>query len=458
MILRPLLVALLGCTCGTPDEGPALPPLAAPNMPDLVLVTLDTTRADHLGAYGYPRDTSPVFDALAERAVLFERFVVPMATTLPTHTSLLTGTWPAEHGVLANVEHGGRRFVPSPGLRTFTSWLAGLGYDTAGVVSAMPLSRATGIARGFRSWSQPRGTERPARITTNRALGWLAQAPSDRPIFLWVHYYDPHNPYAPPEDAPARFGGTPEPALDAWLDARAPDKVAYRPTGERVDLQQAVDGYDGEIRTMDGYLGQLLDALDEARGTRARVLVVAGDHGEGLNQHGEPGHGQVWTEHLHAPLLVLAPGLAPRRVPTVTAAADVLPIVLGLVDLPGEADFLAQVSGADVLAPGFQERPVLSQTSERQEMLGRRLRYARTGPRWACHFGEDIPTRLYDHLTDPHELAAVDDPATAQACRDAGMAELAVLAQRGVELGAGRTVDDLTDAERAALEELGYLE
>ena len=162
-----LLCGLLAC-------GSTEPPAALPN---LVVVTLDTTRADHLGLYGYFRDTSPRLDAFAADAVVFDRALAPMATTLATHFSLFTGTHPLVHGVLANGMGNGRRYVGSPRLRSLAARGLEVGYDTAAFVSAMALSEGTGIERGFERFDEPAGASRRyASHTTNAALRWLESA------------------------------------------------------------------------------------------------------------------------------------------------------------------------------------------------------------------------------------------------------------------------------------------
>lgn len=453
-----------GCTCASePSDAPEPatevrgPSKVTLDHPDIVLVTLDTTRADHLGAYGYFRDTSPVFDALAAQSVLFERLLVPMATTLPTHTSILTGTWPTEHGVVANIQHGGRRFQPSDALVPFTMWAADLGYRTAAFVSAAPLNKDSGIARGFEVFDDPPRIERPGNVTTDAALAWLAQAPEE-PMFLWVHYYDPHNPFAPPDGYAERFAAlNDDDVMDAWLDARQVSKVTKRPTGQVVRIRPATQAYDGEIRFMDEQLGRLLEGL-QARGRRDNtLLIVLGDHGEGMNQHEQPGHGLTWNEQLHAPWLIQAPGVAPARIPHIASAADVLPTALGMVDLPEEERFLEQVSGADVMAPGFVERAVLSQTSERQLMFDKPMTYVLTGPQGKCRWAEGEPSLFWDLTQDPFELAPVGTGPDLDACVAELQNTLAVQRLRATQLGSGKTTE-MTPEDIEALRALGYLD
>lgn len=438
----------------SPPPAPPLPsavePVPAPDpLPDLVVITLDTTRADHLGLYGYVRDTTPTLDALAKEAQVFERLVVPMATTLPTHTSLFTGTWPEEHGVLANVQHGGRKFIASDRLVPFAAWASSIGYTTAAFTSAAPLDGESGIQTGFTTFDPPRGAERRGAETVDHALTWLSAA--EGPILLWVHLYDPHNPWTPDPAHLERFKG-PDSNVDAWMAVRGFDKVAKRPSGEVVRARQAANLYDAELRTMDDAVARLLDGL-RARGRWDRTaLVVMGDHGEGLNQHGEPGHGLVWGEQLHAPLLIKAPGLPPGRSNALLSAADVLPTLLGRVDLPEEARFLSLTSGVDVLAPGFTERPVLSQTSDRQLSLGKARTYALTGRESKCVWTEGEAPVRYDLVADPHELR----PGSGATCLPEVQAEVDRQRRRGADLGAGQT-EAMSPERLRELCALGYL-
>ncbi|MBU0638788.1 MAG: sulfatase-like hydrolase/transferase [Planctomycetes bacterium] len=170
------LVILTGC--GSDEQAlpaaatpPAAPP--PPPPPNIVLISVDTLRADHLGCYGYFRDTSPNIDAFAREALFFEQAFCTMSVTLPSHVSLFTGLYPLEHGILANIEHGGVPFGWRTRVKTFAQFVSEAGYETAGFVSALPLKRDTGIAAGFEFFSQPRKMTRSAEETNQAALAWL---------------------------------------------------------------------------------------------------------------------------------------------------------------------------------------------------------------------------------------------------------------------------------------------
>lgn len=273
-------------------------PEPARRAPNLVLITMDTTRADHLGAWGYALAHTPNLDALAARGTRFVRCDTAAPITLPSHATILTGLFPPRHGVRDN-----GTFVLAPKVETLAERLAARGYDTAAVVSAVVLARRQGLDQGFRVYDDDLGTgyaqgsvvsERTAENTTAaalRALGGLKQ-----PFFLWVHYYDPHEEYRPP----SRFA-------DA---AKGPNRL-----------------YDGEISYMDDQIGELLKKLPK----ETDVLAV-GDHGEMLGEHGEATHGLLlYRAARRVPLLLAGPDVpAGKSSDCLVRTVDVTPTLLAL--------------------------------------------------------------------------------------------------------------------------------
>jgi arylsulfatase A-like enzyme/Flp pilus assembly protein TadD len=261
----------------------AHPALPAP-PPNLVLLTLDTTRADHLGAYGAVNAHTPVLDALAARGTRYARALTPAPLTLPAHCSLMTGLEPPEHGVRDN----GVAALP-PDLPTIATVLRARGYATGAFVSSRVLDRRFGIGRGFEVYDDRMAAERigehgyperDAEAVTTAALSWVSRLPPGRPFFLWVHYYDPHSPYAPPRE------------------------LADLTSGRL---------YAGEIAYMDRQIGRLLAGLPGDPGRR--VVAAVGDHGEGLGEHGEQTHGIfLYRSSLEVPLLLAGPGIPAGRV------------------------------------------------------------------------------------------------------------------------------------------------
>jgi arylsulfatase A-like enzyme len=452
---EPTLEQKMRAPTGPPPEGDRI-----------LFVTWDTVRADHVSAYGYPRPTTPTFDALAAEGLLFERFIVPQSTTLPTHVSLFTGAHPDEHGVLANSASGRRRFVAPEQLPPLAQHLHEAGYWTAAFVSSTPLKDFSGIATGFQAWSQPEGRQRPGMRTTEEALSWLEEVPEDRPFLLWVHYYDPHHPYRMP---PGYQGKVPDvDAVDVLLEERG------LLTGEQ-EMDERVKGrierYDAEIRYVDKQLADLLAALETRGFSDDTVVVVAGDHGEGLGQHDHLQHGLVWPEQTAAPLAIRAPGTAPRRVKTLTSAQDVLPTLASVADLPDEARLLAGASGRNVLdhPEGQESVPILTRTSMRQlkELKGHPAHGGGNHDMaWALHTDTEmlvyVPEgehELYDTTTDPYATKNIAGE------RPERVAELVKQiealhekhAARAAAIGAGRT-EPLDDRTIEDLEALGYVQ
>jgi choline-sulfatase len=305
-----LLPTLVGCSGGDSRR-----PSAA-ERPNVLLVTIDTLRADRVGSYGHVSASTPVIDALAARGVRFETAVVHAPLTGPSHASILTGQTPLGHGFRNN-----SGYVLAPTIRTLAEDFGQAGYRTAAFVSAFPLDRRFGFDRGFETYddrlpkgNDPRRTpyvERFADATTEAVLRWLAaQSPQESaraPWFLWTHYYDPHAPYEPPADLAARHAAAP---------------------------------YDGEIAFVDRELGRLLAALDARGDTGRTIVLVTADHGESLGEHGEGTHGIfVYDATIRVPWVMAGPRIPAGRVPaTVARSIDVLPTLLDYAGLPARTD------------------------------------------------------------------------------------------------------------------------
>jgi arylsulfatase A-like enzyme len=325
-----LLAGLAGLTTAAPAAEPA-PPMPTPRaLPfDVVLVTIDTLRRDHLPIYGYPLDTAPNLSALAHSSVVFDNAVAASVRTAPSHASMLTGLTPFGHGVLNNK---GRL---NDGVPTLAGILRGRGCRTGGFVSSVTLSRRTGLERGFEAYDDEVGAtqERSAPATLARAREWLSGIRTSEPVFLFVHFFEPHYPYSPPADCGRLFlppGATTEPSPDF------PQLHAMRARGfTRPEIEVLKARYDGEIRAADAAVGELLRLL-EARGTLdSTLLVVVADHGETLDDrvwmfdHGA----QLYEEQARVPLLVRLPAAAHGgdRVAAAVTHVDLLPTVLELL-------------------------------------------------------------------------------------------------------------------------------
>ena len=337
--------------------------------PNIVLITIDTLRADRLGAYRYFRDTSPALDALAEESIVFERCIAPMATTYPSHLSLLTSTYPHETGAVANAGAGGAPFVPTPYLRSLAQLLSESAYQTAAFVSAAPLKSFSGIDAGFDVFDEPEPRTRPAEETNARVFEWL-EARGEAPSFLWVHYFEPHSPYQPPDPLDKKF--RPDDELRSYLTERDFQPI-YRAGTLPVHVNSRYDG-------------------------------------EGLGQHGEKEHGGVWDEHLHVPLVIRVPGVEAVRVGDLISIADIVPTLMGLVELPNEDVFLRQASGTDRLAEHAERPLVFSQEPSapwRTRRGERKPSYALTGNDWKLIHNPDRKDLLFRLSEDPFELEDV---------------------------------------------------
>lgn len=280
----------------------------------VLLISVDTLRADRLGSYGYSAAATPNMDAVAARGLRFSQATTVVPLTLPAHTSLLTGTFPTFHGVRDN---GG--FYAEDSLTTLAETLKPLGYRTGGFVGAFVLDRRWGLAQGFDHYFDEfdlskyemsvglEAAQRPGREVVDRALTWLGEDRS-QPFFAWVHLYDPHAPYQPPEPYRSRFAAT---------------------------MQGA---YDGEIAATDAEIGRLLSALQVSGQLDSTVVVIVGDHGESLGDHGEQQHGFfVYDAAVHIPLIIAGPGVPVRVVPDQVRIVDVMPTVLDLLGVAAPA-------------------------------------------------------------------------------------------------------------------------
>jgi len=342
------------------------------NAPNIVLVTIDTLRADHLGCYGYFRDTSPNIDALAKESIRFTHCFTPVAQTLPSHTSIMTRTYPLEHGALANVARFpgqiGVRFVPTLELKTLAQYLVKQGYVTAGFVSATPVKEESGLASGFGIWDEPDYKTRRAEDTNKVALAWLAKQ-NKQPFLMWIHYFDCHAPYDLPQEYATPY--TTDEKLTTFMDRRQVTrkiqlKGAHRPKNPQTPkiryADEQTNSYDGEIRYVDVAISKLLNLLHTKQLWDHTVFVLAADHGEGLGQHQNLGHGDIWNEQLHVPLILHVPGQPARTIDQPISLVDVFPTVFGLAGQVPASEFLNQCTGTNVLAqskphPLFSQRP-----------------------------------------------------------------------------------------------------
>ena len=365
-----VFLAVLSAACGR-KTGPA--PENTPARPrNLLLVTIDTLRADRLGCYGYAKAETPHLDALPRRGALFENAVAQAPLTAPSHASMMTGLYPTAHKVR---DTGG--FVLA-GSQTLAGVLQRQGFDTAAFVGASVLKKRFGLGQGFAVYDDEmpdpgRGGEaqRRAGEVVDRALRWL-DAQSGKPFFLWVHVYDPHLPYDPPPPFRENFKGRP---------------------------------YDGEIAYTDRELGRLLDAV--AKKSPDTLTAVLSDHGEAFSEHGEYAHGVfLYDTTLRIAFLMSGPGVpAGLRVKPQARTIDLLPTVLELMGIPAP-----QGLQGTSLAPAFHGKELPAAWSYVESLFPKlnmgwaELRGVRTG-RWK--YVRAPKPELYDLAQDPGETTNV---------------------------------------------------
>jgi len=311
--------------------------LLGPRRPNVLLVSLDTFRADRVGCYGYAPAGTPRLDGLAARGLRFAQATTVVPLTLPAHSSLFTGAFPARHAVRDN---GGYYLADEQ--TTLAEVLRERGYRTGGFVSSFVLDARWGIQQGFDRYFDDfdlskfdhapgmDAIQRPGAETVDEALRWLGQE-RERPFFAWVHLYDAHAPYEAPEPYASRYPPTPSGA------------------------------YDAEIAATDAQVGRLLDALEADGRLRDTLVVAVGDHGEMLGEHGEQTHGFfVYDASMRIPLIVAGPSVPHRTVADQVRIVDVMPTVL---DLLGQA-VPASVQGTTLLPLARGERLELMALAE----------------------------------------------------------------------------------------------
>jgi choline-sulfatase len=397
--------------------------------PNVVLVTIDTLRADRVGCYGHAAAATPVLDGLAARGVRFATAVAHVPLTGPSHASLFTGRTPLGHGFRDN---GG--YTLPAGLPTVAEDFRKGGYETAAFVSAFPLHRRFGFDRGFEIYDdhlpkgndprRPQYIERFADATTDVVLRWLetreaGPGAAARPFFLWVHYYDPHAPYEPPGDLGERFKAAP---------------------------------YDGEVAFADQQLGRLLRSLDERGETPRTLLLVTSDHGEGLGEHGEGTHGLfLYDATLRVPWIMAGPGLPAGRVSqTVARGIDLLPTLLDYAGLPSRADLEGRSLRPAADGQEMEDAPAYAESLYPERQFGWAPLFAwRTA---GFKYIEAPRPELYDLRADPGETKSIlaEDQARAEELRQPLRAALAT--------EPSRTPTAEVDPETAQrLAALGYL-
>jgi arylsulfatase A-like enzyme len=408
-----LVVHPIAASSEAPGEQPA-----GPRAPNLIVISIDTLRADHTSLSGYHRDTTPSLSRLAREGMSFEVAYAPTSATAPTHATLFTGRYPATHGLL----HNGLALAPEA--RTLAESLREAGHQTVAIVSSFVLDRRFGMDQGFETyqddfevesstvrteeWEQhavPAGFDRRAGATTKRALRWLSlERDASRPFFLFLHYFDPHAPYAPPEEFGRPFAvgdGDATRGRERRLDPTAREKIAR---------------YDAEIAYTDREIGRLLNELERRGLMDDTLIVVTADHGEGLMDHGLWTHSvDIHEESVRVPLVLHWPGHVPAKgsAKEPVELVDVMPTLLDLMGISNDAGLAEGRSLAPAIrgdAPLDPDRPVFlyrrhfgNGTVDGVPVHGHQLG-VRQGSWKLIHHSRGDAHELYDLEEDPGEL------------------------------------------------------
>jgi arylsulfatase A-like enzyme len=433
-----------GCAKRPPSE----------RRPNIVLLSIDTLRRDFVGAYGAERGGTPNLDRLARRGRLCVDAVSTSSWTLPAHMSLLTGLYPAGHGVRGDGQ------ALSPEQVTLPERLRDLGYRTAGFVSGPYLHRGYGFDQGFDLYRHCMAyaieTLDDGRVSNviranlhsqsgrtspqllRESTEWLASRDDDEPWFLFVHWWDPHYDFEPP--AP----------WDAWLGE--PDGVRMtgrgflqnprvRPEMTGAERQRLLDLYRGEIASTDAAIGRLLQFLEESGEADRTIVVLTADHGEEFFEHGHKGHrNNLYAETLRVPLVIAGPGVGAGLRKSVRSLVDVVPTLAELVGLePGD------LPGRSILTAGS----ALQRTGTLADLHGRLAAWR--GERWKLILDrESGKAELYDRLVDPSDRIdrAADEPGRVE--------ELRARLEDATQAAAPAAEADIDEATAERLRALGY--
>ena len=388
VLLGAVIAALLYLSLGR-EPAPATPQAGFQRLlkkngirqPNIVVLTLDTTRADHLPMYGYGAVKTPQLQKLARRGLVFEQCVTASPFTLPSHCTIMTGLYPTYHGVRINGDT-----ALSEKHETMARALGRRGYDCGAFIGAFVLDGRWGLKQGFSHYDDDFDlnkykqldlglVQRPSREVVDAAIAWLSTR-KEKPFFAWLHLYDPHIPYDPPEPYRSEYSGRGRAGL-----------------------------YDGEIASMDAQIGRFCDWLDENGLADNTILILVGDHGEGLGEHDESTHGYyIYDYVVHVPLLIVTPfaPLQNRRIPEQVRTIDLLPTVEEMAGIaPG-----GNLHGRSLLplfyAQGENEkRPAYSESMAPQIQYGWSPLYALR--QYPYKYIDAPRAEFYDLKNDPGE-------------------------------------------------------
>ena len=398
VIIRIIVIALLLSGCKGNQNS---------MQPNLIVISIDTLRADHLGCYGYNRPTSPLLDTLAAQGVLFENASATSPWTLPSHGSLFTGFYPSQIGLSSTA---GR--LP-PDFETLATLISRHNISTAAIVNSIYLGARYGLNRGFdyfRLVPESYTTTGVAPTIIKDAITWLDNH-SHEQFFLFLHFYDVHSDYCSLPRYEKEFVGTYNGIVDGTnrqlLEVRH-GKLDLNTT----DIQHLIGLYDAGIRQLNDQLEVLFDYLNNRKLLEKTYIIITSDHGEEFLEHGKILHSQThYQEAIHIPLILLGPGIPPsKRVKGLASLVDVLPTALSLLGIPQPS----RLKGVD-LAPlwqrdnyQFAERTIFSEADKLNEKNDIK-RAARRGAYKLHHNTVAHTSELYNLMHDPKERRNIAD-------------------------------------------------
>lgn len=347
--------------------------------PNVVLFTLDTTRADHLPVYGYSNTDTPTISSMARKGIVFEHCITPTPLTLPSHASIMTGMYPIYHGIRIN----GVTALSDENI-TLAEEFKRAGYNTSAFIAAFVLDGRWGLKQGFDHYDDNFDLEKyktldlgkvqiPANEVIDKAIKWLDKH-AEEPFFTWIHLYDPHVPYSPPEPYLSEYG-----------------------------KRGMVGLYDGEIAFMDSQIGRFINWLKSKGVYRNTIFVFVGDHGEGLGEHGEQTHGYfIYNYAIHVPLIVVIPleKFQGKRIKAQVRTIDIFPTLLEMIGLEVPPATHGKSLLPLIFNPGKgKDRPAYS------EAMAPQLQY-----NWAALYGLRIPPYQYIDAPKPEFYNIIKDP------------------------------------------------
>ena len=362
---------------------------------NILLFTIDTLRADHLGCYGYERINTPNINRLADEGILFEYTMSQIPLTTPSHSSIFTSLYPRNHGVLNNAQH------LDGSLLTLTEILKENGYATAGFISCFVLQSKYGISQGFDAYFDQveiKTKENPNRISyinskqlNERIIPWLREHSQEK-FFAWIHYFDPHNPYESHEKDGISY--------DSDFDPHP-----YG-TSKPAKVLQDIAHYDAEITFADRSVGEIIDLLDELNLTEDTIVILTSDHGEELYQHHQiMGHAFfLYDSSIRIPLIIRYPNRFPasKRIDQLVESVDIMPTLLELLNI----QIPDGIDGESLLAVIDKDKKISRVAySETYKPEGRSNKFAVRTNRWKYIYTPERNAReLYDIVDDPMEL------------------------------------------------------